>query len=153
MATDVVFVPDIAGWEHAFKLRGGVLADYIDELTGDVADLCKFEAPGPGKIPHNRTGINYGKGVLMTTIGHRLDADGVGEIEGLVWAVPKYAKYVINGTRPHMIFPKKPGGRLRFFWWKKARMVAFRHVRHPGTAANDFLLRGLKRGLALNGIT
>ena len=150
---DVTFVPDVAGWEHAFKMKDGLLGSWLTEVTGDVAAVCRFEAPGPGKTPRNRTGINYGKGVLMNRITDRVESGVVGELEGHVVAVPEHAKFVIHGTAPHVIKPRKPGGRLRFFWFKKGRWAVFRHVNHPGTAANDFLVRGLKKGMAANGLT
>ena len=147
-----VFVPDVDGWERAFKSKHGMVGRYIAEITGDVAAAVKFEAPGPGKTPRNRTGINYGKGVLMNSIVDDVDALA-GEVEGTVTVLAPHAKFVIGGTKPHVIRPRTPGGMLRFFWWKKGKMVAFRHVNHPGTAENDFLLRGLKKGCAVNGIT
>jgi hypothetical protein len=150
---DVVFVPDVAGWQHAFGSKEGMLGEWIAEVTGDVKAACRFEAPGPGKTPRNRTGISYGKGVLMNSIVDRVESGVVGELEGHVIAPPEHAKFVIFGTAPHVIRPRKPGGMLRFFWWKMGKQVAFRHVNHPGTAANDFLLRGLKKGMAGNGIT
>ena len=141
-----------AAGNTAFKSPTGLLGSWMNEVTGDVAAATKFEAPGPGKTPRNRTGINYGKGVLMNTIGHRLSADGIGEIEGHVYAVPEHAKYVIHGTSPHVIRPKKPGGRLSFYWFRMGKRMSLPKVNHPGTASNDFMIRGLKRGMAANGI-
>lgn len=65
----------------------------------------------------------------------------------------KIYKFVDKGTRPHMIFPKKPGGRLRFQWGghgsyvsktlpgyinsraggSSGPIVYRRGVKHPGT--------------------
>lgn len=149
---DVVFVPDIAGWAKAFKGPTGIVADWIGEVTGDVEAATRFEAPGPGKVPRNRTGINYGTGQLMGSIGSRVEADGVGEVEGHVYAKPEHTKYVIHGTAPHVI-RARPGGMLRFYWFRKAKWMVLPKVNHPGTAANDFMTRGLKKGLAANGIT
>lgn len=150
---DAVFVPDVAGWQKAFKSREGLVGEWVAEVTGDVAAVIKFEAPGPGKPPRNRTGINYGKGTLMGSVGHRVDADGVGEVEGHVYVLPEHAKFVIFGTAPHIIRAKKPGGRLRFYWFRMGKWASFHQVHHPGTAANDFMMRGLKKGMAANGIT
>jgi len=147
---DVTFVPDVAGWEHAFKSRTGMLGQFMWDLTDDVASAVQKTAPGPGKPPINRTGIYYGTGATQRSIGMNLDADGVGEIEGHVYAVPSYVKFVIHGTAPHIIRPRKPGGRLKFFWIRKGRVVALPFVKHPGTMANDFLGRGLKIGFKLS---
>jgi hypothetical protein len=52
---------------------------------------------------------------------------------------------VIHGTRPHIIVPKTPGGRLKFFWHRKGVTVIARKVNHPGQAANNFPWRATKR--------
>lgn len=51
--------------------------------------------------------------------------------------------FVIKGTRPHKIVGKPL---LAFFWPVVGRNVVFRHVNHPGTKANDFLSRALRKG-------
>lgn len=147
---DVVFVPDVAGFAHAFKAKGGMVGQWMDKVTGDVRATIRFEAPGPGKPPHNRTRINYGKGRLMGSVDYSIH--GGDEVEGHVYVKPAYARYVIHGTRPHLIKPRKPGGYLRFFWFRKATWMVVRHVKHPGTAANDFMMRGLRRGMLANGL-
>jgi len=71
--------------------------------------------------------------------------------------VLNYAKYVIFGTRPHTIYPrrgkaiplKKVGGRVTFM--KRGDSVAknnkifAKKVRHPGTKPNDFFERAVER--------
>lgn len=37
-----------------------------------------------------------------------------------------------KGARPHPIYPRRPGGKLVFFWAKAGRVVAFPRVNHPG---------------------
>jgi hypothetical protein len=118
-------------------------------LTDDVASAVQRQAPGPGKPAFNRTGIFYGTGQTERTIGSNLDADGVGEIEGHVFAKPDYVTFIIHGTAPHIIRPHKHGGKLRFFWVRKGKFVALPYVNHPGTIANDFLARGLRIGFTL----
>lgn len=44
-----------------------------------------------------------------------------------------------DGTKPHIIRPKKPGGMLSFV--VNGKRVFARKVQHPGTAATKFLLR------------
>lgn len=55
--------------------------------------------------------------------------------------------FVVNGTRPHVIWPKinRPRPHLRFT--VGGRVVYARVVFHPGTKANDFLLRALREAL------
>ena len=49
-------------------------------------------------------------------------------------------------TRPHMIFPKKAGGLLVFFWAKAGKTMFLRSVRHPGSAFEPRAVLG--RGMA-----
>lgn len=51
-------------------------------------------------------------------------------------------KTVLFGSKRHMIYPKKPGGRLRFVA-KGGNVVFARRVNHPGTNPNNFLERAL----------
>lgn len=60
----------------------------------------------------------------------------------------RYAGWVNNGTRAHIIRPKKPGGYLRFYWPKAGRVVYMRSVHHPGTKAYRFLEKGYRKALA-----
>jgi hypothetical protein len=48
-----------------------------------------------------------------------------------------YARYINDGTKPHTILPKTPGGLLRFVIG--GRVVFARKVRHPGTAKRPVL--------------
>lgn len=50
--------------------------------------------------------------------------------------------YVVNGTRPHRIQPRRPGGVLRFTIG--GTVVYARYVNHPGTRPNDFLIQALR---------
>lgn len=50
--------------------------------------------------------------------------------------------YVIKGTRPHVI---EGNPLLAFFWPKVGQFVVFPKVNHPGTKANNFLQRALRR--------
>lgn len=54
-----------------------------------------------------------------------------------------YALYVHEGTRPHMIFPRRPGGTLAFE--VDGRTVFARSVHHPGTRARPFLRNAATR--------
>ena len=152
MAVDVVFVVDVRGWQKAFKSEKGTVGTWMHDLTGDCRATISFEAPGPGKFPRNRTGFNYGKGRLMNTVDDEVYAGGIDEVEGHVIVKPPYARFVIHGTKPHVIKARKPGGYLRFYWFRKAKWMVLPKVNHPGTAANDFMIRGLKRGLRANGL-
>lgn len=62
-----------------------------------------------------------------------------------------YTLYVDQGTVPHKILPKKPGGMLVFYWAKVGHVVHLRSVNHPGNKAYDFLTKGLRRALGVWG--
>lgn len=54
-----------------------------------------------------------------------------------------YAPFVHDGTQPHVIRPRRRGGRLRF---RVGGMTVFaREVHHPGTSPTTFLTRALRR--------
>jgi hypothetical protein len=53
-----------------------------------------------------------------------------------------YAPFVNDGTRPHIIKPRRPGGSLRFV--VGGRVVYAKVVHHPGTRARPFLDRALR---------
>jgi len=60
------------------------------------------------------------------------------------WLTP----LIVEGTRPHPIFPKRAGGWLAFQWDKGPRgpgIYFFRRVNHPGTRPNDFPARAFAR--------
>lgn len=139
-----VFVVNPAGWKLAFESPVGTLGSWTRKKTTEVFAETVREVPRPGGIPHNMTGINYATGVLAAGHVSRVTMDG-GTPEGRIIALPKHAVFVVKGTRPHIIRPKNPSGRLRFFWHRVGRVVYPRVVHHPGTAANNYMLRGLER--------
>ena len=51
----------------------------------------------------------------------------------------KHAHFIEHGTRPHWIYPRRPGGRLVFWWDKTGRVMHLRRVWHPGTRPYRFL--------------
>jgi hypothetical protein len=56
------------------------------------------------------------------------------------------AAYVEWDTRPHVIMPKLPGGRLRFRTWPTGEVVYAKVVHHPGTTGQHMM------GLAVHAI-
>lgn len=63
-------------------------------------------------------------------------------ISGGVSADANYAMFVHDGTKPHVIRPKKAGGVLRFT--VGGSVVFARSVNHPGTKARPFLMNALE---------
>ncbi|HEX8321641.1 hypothetical protein [Longimicrobium sp.] len=60
-----------------------------------------------------------------------------------------YTLFVDQGTKPHPIKPKNPGGVLTFYWPKVGRVVHFKSVQHPGNKPYKFLERGLEAALSM----
>lgn len=74
----------------------------------------------------------------------------VGQVETKV----KYARWVHDGTRAHLIAARKPGGSLRFI--ADGQVIFRRVVRHPGTKGRPFMRTALyeeagKRGFKVTG--
>jgi hypothetical protein len=63
----------------------------------------------------------------------------IGRLMARVWPDVKYAVFVHEGTRPHLILPKSK----RALYWEGARHPV-RSVQHPGTRENRFLNRMVK---------
>ena len=56
-----------------------------------------------------------------------------------------YALSTEFGSRPHRIYPRRPGGMLNFYWEKIGQDVTLPFVRHPGTPEQPFLRPALFR--------
>lgn len=59
-----------------------------------------------------------------------------------------YSVYNDQGTLPHRITPRRPGGMLVFFWAKVGHVVHLRAVNHPGNRAYHWAERGLRAAMA-----
>lgn len=64
-----------------------------------------------------------------------------GGMKGIVKAIADYAEPVHEGTRPHVILPKN---KKALSWPGAAHPV--KKVQHPGTRANPFFKRAIRRG-------
>ena len=99
----------------------------------------------------NRTGRSYATGALASQIrtssGYWRSPTEGRELEGKVTSHAKHSYYVHEGTLPHLIFPRTPGGHLRFFWHKRGKVVAPPFVKHPGTMANRWMERALEMSI------
>ena len=71
---------------------------------------------------------------------------GIGFLAG---SSAPYTLYPDQGTRIHWISARKPGGWMTFYWPKVGQWVEFQHVLHPGSRAQKFLERGMRRALSV----
>ena len=70
-----------------------------------------------------------------------LDINEKGEAK--LQALAPYAKFVVEGTRPHKIYPVR--AKALVFKAKSGELVFTRLVRHPGTKPNPFLTRAVDK--------
>lgn len=151
MAVDVVFVKDDDGWYREFQSWEGIVGQHMKKITVATTHLARIEAPHPGGPPHGRTGINYSTGELASGIvaNYTHTRSGpTGNLESHVIAIPEHALIVHQGSVPHVIVPRRPGGLLRFFWTKLGVFYTGKKVNHPGTQADPFLWRALEKAIA-----
>jgi hypothetical protein len=111
-------------------------AQFMRTLALSAVREQKLEAP-------RRTG-NLGRTI-------RIGRVSASEAETIAGA--SYAIYVHEGTKPHMI-PKAGNTSAKTLRWKtgtggKVRFA--KRVRHPGTKANPFMLRGARKAIENTG--
>jgi hypothetical protein len=143
---EVIFVPNVAAQQRAFRSWEGMVGQHLRKITVETRIGSMLEAPAPGRPPRNRTGINYSTGELAlggitASFGRRGN-----ELESKVIAIPDHAIFVHKGTIPHVIKPRV-AKTLRFHWKKVGAVVYSKGVMHPGTEANEFMLRALKKAV------
>ena len=89
-----------------------------------------------------KTSVGVATGALQRSITTRKVA-GNDYLEARVGSWTKrYAMLHHEGTKPHLIMPRKKGGVLRFR--VRGRVVFAKSVRHPGTRPNRYLARWLR---------
>jgi hypothetical protein len=105
----------------------------VTKVTREVAVLARLESRGPYST--GRTAASIVDHVYM-----------VGKtVRGDVSANTSYATIAHDGARPHIIRPRNPGGRLRFYWRKVGHVVNFPYVSHPGMRGKHYLSGPMER--------
>lgn len=125
MTVEVKLNPGVIA--RSLRLRNSVVAKRLAERTERTARLAQRAAPG-----------KMGNFVSWKVV------DGPKGLEGQIICDHPATLYVLNGTRPHVIRPRKKGGVLRFV--VDGQVVYAKLVNHPGTKANPFLQRALREG-------
>jgi hypothetical protein len=107
----------------------GELGRQISDLGDKIVNSAKLQ-------------VGYRTGKLQRSIHKRHLGNFTGQY---LWIGTKvsYALAHHEGTRPHVIVPNDPSGKLVFF--KGGRMIVTKRVMHPGTKANKFLSQPLIR--------
>lgn len=115
--------------ERMLRLPGGLVYRNMERRVRRVEAEAIRLAPGSMKLGI-RVSIQRGPG---------------GDFRGVIRSTHPATLYVVNGTRPHRIFPRRPGGVLRFT--VGGRVVYARYANHPGTSPNDFMRKALRAAL------
>lgn len=108
------------------RARGSTARRKLEERTARVAQYARREAPGS----------------MGDYVDWRVVEDGRG-LHGVVTCDHPAVKFVLDGTRPHVIRPRRAKA-LRFE--VGGEVVFAKRVRHPGTRKNDFMGRALRLG-------
>lgn len=111
---------------RTLRLRNGVVARRLAGRTERTARIAEREAPG-----------RMGNFVSWKVV------DGPGGLQGVIVCDHPATRFVLDGTRPHIIRPRRKKA-LRFV--VDGEVVFAAKVRHPGTRPNDFLGRALRMG-------
>lgn len=127
----IVYVEDKAAMAKYTSWRGPVGRDLNRRLRTVELGAKMTVGVKTGKLRRSiKTVRHEGYGYLVGSVGS--------------WT-RKYARFHHEGTRPHLIRPRKPGGVLRFS--VQGRVVFTRLVRHPGTRPNHYLTRWLREAV------
>lgn len=108
------------------RARGGVVERKLRARTERVEAIAKADAPGR----------------MGDFISSRVE-EGPKGLQGVVECTHPAVRYVLDGTRPHVIRPRRAKA-LRFDVGGRTVFAAVVH--HPGTRPNNFLARALRDG-------
>lgn len=111
----------------------------MSRATRETLNLSKARAPRD-------------TGRLANSLGSRL-REAPNSIRGFVSTRVKYAMPIHEGARAHKIYPRRVGGRLRFYWDLVGADVQFRSVNHPGVGATPFMTSAMRDVCAPLGFT
>lgn len=129
---------------------GRVCVDHAD-LRRAIRGASRQELTNAGRQVVNRAKVlaPVDTGRLRASIQGRLGRTWTLRPQFTVFTNVEYAQMVHDGTRPHIIRPRRPGGVLRF--QVGGQVVYARVVHHPGTRARPFLDRALREVTAGRG--
>lgn len=115
---------------------------YLNNPKGEVGEYFKRRAIYIQNFGKLSAGVKTGALRKSIHIKHRKSALGQ---DWLIGSPLKYAEYHHEGTRPHVILPKKAGGKLAFMGTRggKPTLIVVDRVNHPGTKPKKFLSRWL----------
>ena len=99
------------------------LDNYPDKASETLGNILNIYASVEEVLSPVRTGQNRDE--------TKVEWDG---LQGDAWPDAPQAKFIIEGTEPHIILPVN----AKALWWPGA-LHPYKVVHHPGTAANDYV--------------
>lgn len=117
----------------------GVLDRYLNSPSGEVGRYLRMK--GNQIMVLSKAMVGMRTGALRASIHMRHSRDPRGQYVKIGSTLP-YARMHHEGTRPHMIYPKK-AQILKFT--TKGKTVYAHSVRHPGTRANKYLTTPMRQ--------
>lgn len=124
-----------AKWSSAAARWSAVAAPLAREAIRKEAPVSKTHGPG-GKV---RKG-----GAFKASIADR-SSSGAGMARVEIGSTAAYAKFLVEGTRPHEIRARNAAA--LHFWVSGGTEMWRRTVRHPGTRPNPFVQKAMKPAL------
>lgn len=113
--------------DYLLKSTSGMVGKHIDRLGKLVEAAAKIQ-------------VGMKTGALKMSIHTRMSTGTRGP-EVRIGSDLSYALLHHQGTKPHLIMPKRAGGMLRFS--AGGRIIYTRKVMHPGTRPNHYLTDSL----------
>lgn len=125
-----------------FRDIGGRFAKATEELKANKREMMRYLGRRYVEFARDEAPVKTGKFAK----GIRWRSFQKGDNVGFTVSTPQpLGRFIIEGTKPHIITPKGSGYPLRFYWEKMGRVVHFYSVNHPGTKPNPFTKRALER--------
>lgn len=124
----------MARWEpnraaiQAEALRGGLRL--VSPAVRGTTNLAK------ARVPRDT-------GRTANSIGSKI-TEYSNSVRGEVGTRAKTGLWLHRGTPAHVIRPKRPGGKLRFYWDRVGTVVYFDKVNHPGIGGTPYLTSSMR---------
>lgn len=134
---DVTYIRHRSVEHLAFRSANGTVGRWVTKKTGQVAAHAIANGPKPGQ------GRGYATGELVSKINPERTVVGRTGPESAVTSGAGHSVFVHEGTKPHIIRPKRPN-KVMMFRTRTGQVIYDNLIKHPGTPANKFLLNALR---------